>query len=246
MRDQPAIIVSDLHLGAVPLAHEEAFIAFLSHVPDRTPDLVINGDLFDFWFEYGTVVPRGHLRVLRALADVVDAGVRVRLVGGNHDAWGDSFLADEVGLELIEGPVVTDVGGRRTYLAHGDGLGAGDIGHKIFRRISHHPWAVKAFRMVHPSLAVRMVGRASSTEDYFRHGDGGVDSRAARLSDFAIRLLRDDPSLTLVALGHCHRPELTEVAPGRHYLNTGDWLTHFSYGVVSRDEIRLEHWEPPR
>ncbi len=243
MNDQPSIIVSDLHLGAVPRAHEEAFVAFLAWVPQHTSDLVINGDLFDFWFEYGSVVLRGHFRVLRALADVVDAGVRVRLVGGNHDAWGGPFLRDEVGIELINGPVVTRVGGRRTYLAHGDGLGRGDVGHKIFRRISRHRFSIAAFRLVHPGLALRLAGGASVTERNFECGDEDADLRAARLSEFAIKTIRDDETLALVALGHSHQPELVEVAPGRFYLNTGDWLRHFSYGVVSPDEVRLETWK---
>ena len=245
MADQASIIVSDLHLGAVPAAHEEAFIAFLAQVPERTRDLVINGDLFDFWFEYGSVVLRGHFRVLRALADVVDAGVRVRLVGGNHDAWGGSFLKEEVGLELVSGPVITDVGGRRTYLAHGDGLGKGDVAHKVFRRISRHPWSVAAFRMIHPGLATRFAAGASATEHNYDRGDDGADERAVRLAEFATRTLFEDETLALVALGHCHQPELTEVASGRYYLNTGDWLHHFSFGVVGPEEIRLETWINP-
>ncbi len=243
MTDRPSIIISDLHLGAVPRAHEEAFLSFLARVPEKTSDLVINGDLFDFWFEYGSVVLRGHFRVLRALADVVDAGVRVRLVGGNHDAWGGPFLRDEVGLELISGPVITEVGGRRTYLAHGDGLGKGDVAHKIFRRVSRHRWSIAAFRLVHPGLALGLAGGASVTERNFERGDEDADLRATRLSDFATSLLREDDTVALVALGHCHRPELVEVAPRRFYLNTGDWLRHFSYGVVSPEEVRLETWE---
>ena len=245
MSDRPSIIISDLHLGAVSATHEQVFVSFLKQVPDRTPDLIINGDLFDFWFEYASVILRGHFRVLRALADVVDAGVRVRLVGGNHDAWGGSFLTDEVGLELINGPTVTDIGGLRTYLAHGDGLGSGDTAHKVFRRISRHPWAIAAFRMVHPGLAIRFADRASATEHNYAHGDDLSDERADRLSEFAVRLLDDDPSLDLVALGHCHRPELIEVSPGRHYLNTGDWLHHFSYGVVGASGVSLETWVNP-
>jgi UDP-2,3-diacylglucosamine hydrolase len=243
MNDRPSIIVSDLHLGAVPRAHEEAFIEFLAQVPERTGDLVINGDLFDFWFEYGSVVLRGHFRVQRALADVVDAGVRVRLVGGNHDAWGGPYLRDEIGLELVAGPVITRVGGRLTYLAHGDGLGKGDVGHKIFRRISRHPLSIAAFRLVHPGLALRIAGGASATERNYERGDEDAYLRASRLSEFAAGILREDESLALVALGHCHQPELVEVAPGRFYLNTGDWLRHFSYGVVSPEEVRLETWE---
>jgi len=243
MSDRASIIISDLHLGAVPRAHEEAFIAFLAEVPERTGDLVINGDLFDFWFEYGSVVLRGHFQVLRALADVVGAGVRVRLVGGNHDAWGGPFLRDEVGIELVAGPVITQVGGRRTFLAHGDGLGKGDVAHKIFRRVSRHRWSIAAFRLVHPGLALRLAGGASVTERNFERGDEDADLRASRLSEFATATLREDETLDLIALGHSHQPELVEVAPGRFYLNTGDWLRHFSYGVVSTEDVRLETWD---
>jgi UDP-2,3-diacylglucosamine hydrolase len=95
--------VSDAHLGAAPTAHEEAFRDFLAFAGTATEDLVINGDLFDFWFEYRTVVLRRYFPVLRQLADLVDAGTRIRLVGGNHDSWGGSFLRDDIGLELIDG-----------------------------------------------------------------------------------------------------------------------------------------------
>ncbi len=240
--DRPTIIVSDLHLGAVPERNERAFLDFLAWLPDRSGDLVINGDLFDFWFEYGSVVLRRHFRVLRALAEVVERGVRIRLVGGNHDAWGGSFLRDEIGLQLVDGGLTTEMAGRRAFVAHGDGLGAGEMGHRVLQRLTRNRVSETAFRLLHPALAVRLADRVSSTTAKFGRGPDAAPSGAERLRRFAATLFRDDPELQLVALGHSHLPELAELGPGQYYLNTGDWLHHFSYGVVDHERIRLERW----
>src|SRR4028118_579595 len=103
MESKPVYVVSDIHLGAVPAATERAFRRFLDHVAEDASELLINGDLFDFWFEYRSVILREHYRVLAKLADVVEAGVPVSFVGGNHDAWAGSFLRDEVGVTLLDG-----------------------------------------------------------------------------------------------------------------------------------------------
>src|SRR5687768_494547 len=127
MNERPLLIVSDIHLGAVPAATERSFRSFLSFAGETAAGLLINGDLFDFWFEYRSVVLREHYRVLATLADVVESGLKVWFVGGNHDAWGGSFLRDEVGVELVTGPVEMQLAGRRTLVAHGDGVGKGDL-----------------------------------------------------------------------------------------------------------------------
>src|SRR3982750_4272061 len=125
MSEKPVYVVSDTHLGAVPRETERAFRGFLDHVAQHASALLINGDLFDFWFEYRHVILREHFRVVAALADVVDAGVKVWFVGGNHDAWAGSFLRDEVGVEVLHGPAVLELAGRRTLVGHGGGGGGG-------------------------------------------------------------------------------------------------------------------------
>ena len=234
-----ALVLSDAHLGAVPERSERRLAAFLRAAPERADELVLAGDLFDFWFEYRTVVLREHFGVLRRLADAVDAGLRIRLVGGNHDAWGGSFLREQVGVEPVDGPVVTDVGGRRTYLAHGDGLGGGDWGYRALKRVIRSRPAVEAFRLLPPDLSVPLVRRLSRTGG----GEAGAASRAEPLAEHAADLLRSDPELELVIFGHSHRPRLDEVEPGRHYLNPGDWIESFTYGEVDADGVRLERWE---
>lgn len=244
MSTSRALVASDAHLGAVPPEQERRFLAFLEHVPDRADELVLAGDVFDFWFEWRHAVQGEHFAVLRRLAEVVDAGVRVRMVGGNHDAWGGAFLEERVGLELVEGPVVTEVGGRRAYLAHGDGLAGGDWGYRILKAVIRSRPARALFRLLHPDLAIPLVRRISGTHhEVEAEGEtAGVKNRAEALSAHADRVLGDRPEVELVILGHAHRPELREVEPGRHYLNAGDWIRGFTYGVVSPDGVDLRRW----
>ena len=239
MTSPRALVLSDAHLGAVAERSERRLDAFLRQAPERADELVIAGDLFDFWFEYRTVVLREHFGVLRSLADAVDAGLRIRLVGGNHDAWGGSFLREQVGVEPVDGPVTTRLGGRRAYLAHGDGLGGGDWGYRALKRVIRSRPAVAAFRLLPPDLSVPLVRRLSGTGE----GEAGAGSRAEPLAEHAADLLREDPDLELVVFGHSHRPRLDEVEPGRYYLNPGDWIESFTYGEVTPEEVRLRRWE---
>lgn len=218
---------------------------FLAGVPNIGRDLLINGDLFDFWFEYDTVILSRHFPVLRILADLVDAGVRIRMLGGNHDSWGGRFLTEEIGIELLEEPVRTEVGGLRAYVAHGDGLGGGDWGYRALKKVIRSKPARVSFRQLHPDWAARLIGLVSRTES--RHGktnDPGSNRRSERLRTLAVDLLTSDPDLDLVVFGHCHQPELLEVAPGRFYLNAGDWLHHCTWAEVSGGRIELNRWNP--
>jgi UDP-2,3-diacylglucosamine hydrolase len=231
MSEKPVYVVSDTHLGAVPRETERAFRGFLDHVATHAQALLINGDLFDFWFEYRHVVLREHFRVVAALADVVDAGVKVWFVGGNHDAWGGSFLRDEVGIELLNGPVEMTLAGRRALVAHGDGVGSGDFKYRALKAVIRHPVSIGAFRVLHPDFGRWIAGRASSTE-HKAGGDAAARGRAAYIRQWAEERLRADPTLELVLAGHAHLASVTEVEPGRFYVNSGDWLGTFDYVVL--------------
>lgn len=229
---KPAVVVSDVHLGAVPASTERAFRRFLDRVAERASELLINGDLFDFWFEYRHVILREHFRVVAKLAEVVEAGVDVSFVGGNHDAWAGSFLRDDVGVRLLDGPVVTTVGGRRALVAHGDGVGRGDYRYRALRRTIRHPVAVGAFRRLHPDLGRRIANLASTTEHKAGGDDAHAGGRAAFIRGWAEERMEEDPSLELVLAGHAHVAEVVEVGPGRFYVNTGDWIRGSDYLVL--------------
>ena len=224
METRPYLIVSDIHLGAVPAATERAFRDFLDFAKEEASGLLINGDLFDFWFEYRSVILREHYRVLAKLAEVVEAGVPVVFVGGNHDGWGGSFLRDEVGMEVLEGPVEMALGGRRALVAHGDGVGWGDYKYRMLKAVIRHRASMAAFRVVHPDLGRWIALKASSTEHKAESGDGGAKGRASFIQGWAEERLREDPALELVVAGHAHVPAVQEVVPGRFYANSGDWI----------------------
>ncbi|HET8655509.1 MAG TPA: UDP-2,3-diacylglucosamine diphosphatase [Longimicrobiaceae bacterium] len=240
MSDRPFLIVSDVHLGAVPEETERAFRDFLAAAARESSGLLINGDLFDFWFEYHTVVPSRHYRVLAALADVVDAGVPVWFVGGNHDAWGGDFLRREVGVEVVSGPLRMELAGRRALVAHGDGVGGGDLGYRALKRFIRHPVTVGAFRLLHPDWGAWIAGRASSTEEKERLQDPRAAGRAAYIRRWAAEQIERDPSLDLVVAGHSHQPEVEEIAPGRFFVNSGDWIHHRSYVRLPADRAAPE------
>jgi UDP-2,3-diacylglucosamine hydrolase len=234
MSQKPVYVVSDTHLGAVPRETERAFRRFLAHAATQAQALLINGDLFDFWFEYRHVILREHFRVVAALADLVEAGVKVWFVGGNHDAWAGSFLRDEVGIELLDGPVELALGGRRALVAHGDGVGVGDIKYRALKAVIRHPVSIGAFRSLHPDFGRWIAGRASSTE-HKAGGDAAASGRAAYIRGWAVDRLRADPALSLVLAGHAHVAAVEEVEPGRLYVNSGDWLGSFDYVVLPAD-----------
>ncbi len=231
-------LASDVHLGSVSSERERAFVAWLEWAGSRADELVLNGDLFDFWFEYRHAIPRGHTRVLGALAALVDAGLPVRLMGGNHDWWGGDYLEQEIGVTFHRDPVILDLAGHRTFLAHGDGLGSGDLGYRMLKGVLRGRFTNWAFRWLHPDIGARVARRVSVTE----HRTGGPEAhdrdRSDALEAWAVEKLEAEPDLDMVVLGHTHIPVLRAVGDDRWYLNAGDWVYHHSFAV-------LEQGHPP-
>jgi UDP-2,3-diacylglucosamine hydrolase len=245
--ERTALVASDQHLGAAPPERSTAFLQWLEQVPDRARHLVLNGDLFDFWFEYGSVIPRGHTRVLGALANLVDAGIRIDFLGGNHDWWGGSYLRDEIGLRVHPDPVVLDLAGRRALVAHGDGLGRGDLGYRALRGILRSRIARWGFRWIHPDVGAGIARAVSRTEERSDASHPRVQERASELERWARERLLADETLDAVLLAHTHRPARVTLAPGRHYLNSGDWLEHCTWVEFAPDtDPRLMTWNGGR
>ncbi|HSG48874.1 MAG TPA: UDP-2,3-diacylglucosamine diphosphatase [Longimicrobiales bacterium] len=238
MESAPVYLASDVHLGAIPRENERAFLAWLEESAADAGVIVLNGDLFDYWFEYRTAIPQGYTRALGLLARVVDAGTPVHLLGGNHDWWGGRYLEEEIGLHFHRDPVRLTLAGRRVLLAHGDGLGPGDHGYKALKTLLRSRVFNWAYRWLHPDLGALVANRASSTEHRGAPTEG-EKQRSWILREWALGTLAADRGLDLVVLGHTHIPVLEETDPGRHYLNCGDWVYHRTFAV-------LEEGRPPR
>jgi UDP-2,3-diacylglucosamine hydrolase len=238
MSEKPTLLTSDIHLGAVPRDTENAFQRWLEWSATEASHVILNGDVFDFWFEYRSAIPRGHTRVLGTIAAIVDSGVPVTMMGGNHDWWGGDYLESEIGVEFLRDPVKRDFAGFHTLLAHGDGVGVGDLGYRFLKLILRGRLTIAAFRLLHPDVGAWVARRVSRTEHRLDDSTNEADSRGDYVGEWGRAQLTEDPSLDLVVLGHTHDPVIQEVEPGRWYVNAGDW-------VCNRTYLRLDRGENP-
>ncbi len=232
--------VSDVHLGldvAGPQAREAAFVRFLKEIPRYETDAVyLLGDIWDFWYEYKDVVPRGYVRVFAALLDLMDAGVKVYFFRGNHDIWAYSYFG-ELGMTVLKQPYFVTIGGRKFCLGHGDGLGPGDYGYKLMRWAFHNRFLQKCFSTLHPRIA-------------FKLGNGwSKKSRLAKNISYVFRG-EDEPLYKWCAcnakkaeffiFGHYHSRVDVPVKKSR-LLILGDWITSPNWIVYDAEENYLKY-----
>jgi UDP-2,3-diacylglucosamine hydrolase len=234
----PAYVISDIHLGHASEATERLLLSFLRALPGRAASLMINGDLFEFWFEWKTVVPRSGVRALAALMDLRDAGLPVTMLAGNHDCWGGDVLRD-AGVDFQLGPWTGNLGGWRARVEHGDGLRAKeDRGYRALRRVLRNRLAIRAFRSLHPDLASRLAMGSSHASRTYQPRDHGRGLRAV-----AEATLLADPTLELLVFGHSHVAALERAANGNVYANAGSWLDAPTFLAITPERIALRRWE---
>ena len=240
---KPVFIASDAHLGASPPSHEQAFYAWLDHAATASSEIILNGDLFDFWFEYRTGVTKGHERVLGRLREIVESGLPITLVGGNHDWWGGRFLTEEIGVRFNRRPEVREIAGYTTFLAHGDGLGAGDHGYKVLKPVLRSPLTRLAFGVLPVDLGDHVASHVSNTKERWDQWGPKQVARSEAMEAWAVERVEQDAELDIVLLGHTHLPMLREVGQGRWYVNSGDWVFHQTWVTLSPGEPpRIDDW----
>lgn len=235
------VVLADAHLGAVPARVEERLLAFLDHVPGVGDCLLVNGDLFDFWFSYRRVVPRQGFRAAAALAQLARR-MPVVMTGGNHDRWGDDFWERDVGVRYAAREVRFEVGDRRVLAVHGDGLTEPGWAARTVHRVIGHPATARLYRALHPDFGIALVERAAPHLGDGRTDAATLDRARERQQAWAAEALRDDAT-DLVVMGHTHCAAVAEPLPGRFYLNPGAWFDEYRYAVVTAGAIELRHFE---
>jgi UDP-2,3-diacylglucosamine hydrolase len=236
------VVVADAHLGQVPSATEAAFHSFLEAVPSLGDALLINGDLFDFWFEYGTVIPRKHFTSVARLQALRAKGIPITFVGGNHDRWGGDFLRRDLGIAFYGDEAELEIAGRRAFVAHGDGLTEQHWSAALMHRLTRHPLTIAVFRALHPTIGFWIADQfsrhlADSTKDR-----AVLDRAAEAQLGYATALLVKRPELDLVILAHTHRPVVDTLPDGRAYLNPGAFLDGGRYAVVTDTAVELKRF----
>jgi UDP-2,3-diacylglucosamine hydrolase len=235
----PCYIISDAHLGVASRPQERELRRFLRHIRDDARSLVVNGDLFDFWFEWRSVIPRAGFRVLASLADLADSGVKVLWVAGNHDCWGGEIIREDAGVDFHVGSWRGEVAGWQARIDHGDGLrDAEDRRYRAMRSVLRHPWAIRAFRWIHPDLGTRLALGSSHASRTYKARDGGEGLRMVAHRDLAA-----DRELELLVFGHSHVPTLERTPSGSVYANAGTWMDDTTYLRLDPERIALYRWE---
>lgn len=233
-----AFIISDTHLGAASPEVERTLLDFLRALRGRATTLVINGDLFDFWFEWKTVIPRGAFKTLGALSELKDSGTEIVWVAGNHDCWGGEVLRKDLGVDYRMEAWQGELAGWKVRVEHGDGLReVEDKGYRRLRTVLRSPISIRLFRWLHPDLATRIASATSHTSRDYRARDEGTGLRAVAHSALAA-----DPSLDLLVYAHSHVPSLERAGRGV-YANAGSWLDAPTYLSVSETAIELHEWK---
>ena len=239
MLPAPCYVISDVHLGVASPDVEAVLRSFLRALPSRAGSLVLNGDLFDFWFEWASVIPRQSFRILSALADLTEAGIPVLWLAGNHDCWGGEVLRREVGVQYQVEAWEGVAGGWRTRIEHGDGLRPeADRKYRRLRSVLRHPASIRAFRWLHPDLGSKLATGSSHASRSYRPRDGGEGLRQV-----AFGALSSSPSVELLIYGHSHVAAIERAPSGGVYANAGSWLDAPTFLRITDERIELRSWD---
>ena len=234
--------ISDVHLGLGTRNEEHAkesrLLSFLRSILPLTTELYILGDLFDFWFEYRTVIPKGFHRTLSAIQQYTDSNIPVHYLTGNHDFWMGDFFSSELGAIVHRDPFERVLDGKRVFLHHGDGLATNDMGYRMIKPVLRNRFNIWLYRWLHPDLGIPLArGSSRSSRQYTSHKDyGETDGMIA----FAEKKIAE--GMDYVIMGHRHQSCYRHLGKGV-YVNLGDWISEGSYAVMSDGVIKLERWE---
>jgi len=240
--------LSDFHLGAPDAAssliREKRIVAFLDSIKNNTSELFILGDLFDFWFEYKKVVPKGYVRILGKLAELSDAGIIIHFFVGNHDMWMKDYFQKELNIKVYFEPASFEFGGKKFLIGHGDGLGPGDKGYKRLKKIFRNRLSQWLFGILPPVWGIGLA-------DYFSR------KSRAQTGTSEEKFLGEDKEWLIAyckeilktkkydyfIFGHRHLAIDFKLTESSRYINLGDWLKYDSYGVFDDIEFELKYYK---
>lgn len=235
---------SDVHLGLqdarLEKAKERRLLEFLTHVQTHGEQLFIMGDLFDYWFEYSSVIPRGYHHVISKLATMAEEGITIRYVAGNHDFWLKDFFPNDLGIPVFTEPFGITLHGKRFYLHHGDGLALRDTGYRILKAVLRNPVSIFLYSLLHPDWTAPLArGSSRTSREYTGQKDFGETDGMVRFAEERIQEGYD-----FVIMGHRHHPSEQQLGSGR-YVNLGDWIDDNTYAEFTGSELRLLTWNGP-
>lgn len=239
---------SDFHLG-VPdyessLVREKKIVAWLDFIKSDAKEIFLVGDIFDFWFEYKRAIPKGFVRLQGKIAELTDSGIPVHVFTGNHDMWIFDYLPKELGIQLHRKPIERNFNGKTFYIGHGDGLGPGDRGYKLLKRVFANRFCQWCFERLHPNFGIWLANKSSHTS---RAATGSGDEQFLGeenewLAIYAKEVLKTK-HFDYFVFGHRHLPLTLSIGDNSTYFNLGEWLNYCTYLEFDGHEARLKTWK---
>ncbi len=241
--------LSDFHLGApdrtISLDREKRIVKFLDEIKNSAAEVFVVGDLFDFWYEYRKVVPKGYTRILGKLAELTDSGIPVHFFVGNHDMWMKGYFEEELNIPVYYEPKIFEWNNKKFYIGHGDGLGPGDHGYKFIKKIFRNKFCQWFFGILPPAVG---VGLADYLSRRSRAVTGLIDEQFLGeekewLIIYSKEVLQKQ-HFDYFIFGHRHLPIDFSLNNNSRYINLGDWIRYYTYAMFDGENLILSSREP--
>jgi UDP-2,3-diacylglucosamine hydrolase len=240
--------LSDFHLGAPDhaksLIREKKIVRFLESIRHDAFEIFIVGDLFDFWYEYKTAVPKGYTRILGKLAELTDSGIPIHFFVGNHDMWMSGYFEQELNIPVYHHPKTFQFNNKTFFIGHGDGLGPGDKGYKFIKKIFRNPICQWLFGQLHPSMG---MGIANYFSRKSKEKTGTSDAHfLGEDKEWLILFCKETlqkENYNYFIFGHRHFPLDYKLTETSRYINLGDWIRTFTYATFDGTDMQLHEWK---
>ena len=239
---------SDFHLGAPNYEEsrkrEDKIVDWLTSIEDDAAAIFLMGDVFDFWFEYGSTIPKGNIRLQGKLAFMSDAGIPINMFTGNHDMWMFGYFTDEMNIPIYRDLLELDIEGIKMLIGHGDGLGPGDHTYKLLKKIFRNKMCQWLFERLHPNtgMAIANYWSSQSRISNIEKGEDEYLGEKEYLVQFC-REMEEKSHYDYYVFGHRHLPLDIEIGETSRYINLGEWVSHFTYGKFDGKTFLLEKFE---
>ena len=233
---------SDFHLGSPnhveSIEREKKICNWLDDISENAKEIYLVGDIFDFWFEYKMVIPKGFERLKGKLAHFTDQGIKIHFFPGNHDLWTFGYLEKELGLIVHKKPLITKIEDKTFYICHGDGLGNGGLKYKFLKSIFSSTICQWFFSKINPNLGIRLA-HTWSRMSRKKGGQFNKENLRKELINYSKEILNTQ-HIDYFIFGHIHEPIEIEISSSSKYINLGDWITHFSYVEFHQNNLLFQ------
>jgi UDP-2,3-diacylglucosamine hydrolase len=238
---------SDFHLGAPnyenSLVREKKIVEWLTSIEEDAHEIFLLGDVFDFWFEYKSAIPKGFVRLQGKIANLTDKGIKIHWFYGNHDMWVFDYIPKELGVTLHTSEIRLSYNDHQFFIGHGDGLGPGDNGYKFIKKVFRSKISQWCFARLHPNFG---IGLANFFSKKSRLATGDTDTvfhgeEKEMLIQYCKSVLQSE-KIDFFVFGHRHLPIDFQLTEWSKYINTGDWIKYFSYAVYDGKKLELQRF----